>query len=75
MSSAQPPRLPKQLCVPVLIFTVMGRSTFAAIPAIIFASLVGLRSRAAPRPRLVASVVSGEDEYNKGKEKEQVTEG
>lgn len=41
--------------LPVLILTVIGRSTCAAMPATIFASLVGLRSRAAPRPLLVAS--------------------
>eukprot|EP00878_Enallax_costatus_P047716 GHUV01058799.1.p1 GENE.GHUV01058799.1~~GHUV01058799.1.p1 ORF type:complete len:103 (+),score=12.54 GHUV01058799.1:44-310(+) len=40
---------------PVRILTVTGRSTCAVIPATIFASLVGLRNRAAPKPRLVAS--------------------
>ena len=43
---------------PVLILTVRGMGMPSAIPATSLASLEGLRSRAAPKPRLVASETS-----------------
>jgi hypothetical protein len=58
-SAAQEVRYDCSCYSPVRILTVMGRSTCAAMPATILASLVGFLSSAAPRPLLVASAVQG----------------